>query len=192
MNFFGWDLGFVLPIHYIEMFLANGILFETEYNPSIQKNKITAEAISIRCNELLDEMIKQRDCFKNKGYSGNQVASMIVYTARKEVLNLSRARHIWPKELQLISRQTCKEVKKLASLYKKQCQRTEPFAASEICCENQNQQQQSFAKNYSEIIDLTKKKDATLMSPKASTKKDKCSSEKRTAEKIPIASINIP
>jgi len=58
MNFFGWDLGFVLPIHYIEMFLANGILFETEYNPSIQKNKITAEAISIRCNELLDEMIK--------------------------------------------------------------------------------------------------------------------------------------
>ena len=108
MNFFGWDLGFVLPYHFVEMFLANGVLFETEYNPSIQKNKITAEAISIRCYELLDEMLKQGDCFKNKGYSGNQVASMIVYTARKEVLNLSRARHIWPKELQLISRQTCK------------------------------------------------------------------------------------
>lgn len=35
MNFYGWDLGFVLPIHYIEMFLANGVLFETEYNPQI-------------------------------------------------------------------------------------------------------------------------------------------------------------
>ena len=30
MNFFGWDLGFVLPIHFVEMFLANGALFETE------------------------------------------------------------------------------------------------------------------------------------------------------------------
>lgn len=30
MNFFNWDLGFVLPIHYVEMFLANGILFECE------------------------------------------------------------------------------------------------------------------------------------------------------------------
>ena len=27
MRFFEWDLGFVLPIHYIEMFLANGVLF---------------------------------------------------------------------------------------------------------------------------------------------------------------------
>lgn len=33
---------------------------------------------------------------------------------------------------------------------------------------------------------------SALVSPKASSKKDKCSSEKRTAEKIPIASINIP
>ena len=30
MNFFGWDIGFVLPIHYVEIFLANGILFESE------------------------------------------------------------------------------------------------------------------------------------------------------------------
>ena len=30
MNFFGWDLGFVMPIHFVEMFLANGILFESE------------------------------------------------------------------------------------------------------------------------------------------------------------------
>jgi hypothetical protein len=32
MHFFDWDLGFVMPIHFVEMFLANGVLFETEYN----------------------------------------------------------------------------------------------------------------------------------------------------------------
>jgi hypothetical protein len=42
MHFFDWDLGFVLPYHFIEMFLANGVLFETEYNPSIVKTKATA------------------------------------------------------------------------------------------------------------------------------------------------------
>ena len=30
MNFFGWDIGFVLPLHYIEIYLANGALFESE------------------------------------------------------------------------------------------------------------------------------------------------------------------
>ena len=44
---------------------------------------------------------------------------MVIYTARQEVLNLSKSKHIWPKELQLISRQTDKQVKQLASIYKK-------------------------------------------------------------------------
>jgi hypothetical protein len=39
MNFFDWDIGFVLPIHYLEMFLANGVLFESEHNKNIVKNK---------------------------------------------------------------------------------------------------------------------------------------------------------
>ena len=64
-------------------------------------------------------MIKVSHCFKNQGFSGNQVAAVVVYLARKEVLNLNKARKIWPKELQLISRQTDREVKKLASLYRK-------------------------------------------------------------------------
>ena len=71
MNFFGWDLGFVMPIHFVEMFLANGVLFESESNNQIQKNKITAQALSKKCYEILDEMIKQKICFKNQNYSGN-------------------------------------------------------------------------------------------------------------------------
>lgn len=27
MNFFNWDINFLLPIHFLEMYLANGVLF---------------------------------------------------------------------------------------------------------------------------------------------------------------------
>ena len=133
MNFFGWDLGFVMPIHFMEIFLANGVLFECETS-NIDKSKETAKKISEKSYELLDEMIKQSFCFKNQGFSGNQVASMLIYIARQDVLNLSRSRHIWPKELQLISRQTEKQVKKLASIYKKgiRTQQIEPFAIDDL------------------------------------------------------------
>lgn len=58
MEFYGWDLGFVMPYHFVEMFLANGVLFETEHNPSIVKDKVTAQRISKKCYDILDEMIK--------------------------------------------------------------------------------------------------------------------------------------
>ena len=129
MNFFDWDLGFVMPVHYVEMFLANGVLFESEHSKTISKNQKTAKAICKKSYEYLDEMIKQKICFKNQGFSGNQVASMIIYKARQDVLNLTRSRHVWPKELQLISRLTDKQVKKLCSIYNKGTSqhRVEPF-----------------------------------------------------------------
>ena len=198
MNFFGWDLGFVMPIHFVEMFLANGILFETEHNSNITKNKATAKKLADKCYEVLNDMIKQNTCFKNQGFSGNQVASMIIYTARQEVLNLSRARYIWPKELQLISRQTEKEVRKLASIYKKNSKkyRHEPFSDDLIANE-----QTSYSNKVTLIVDLTKQRssamqsynDPALVSPKAKQLKEQFSSEKRqTAEKIPVAQITMP
>ena len=54
--------------------------------------------------ELCNEMIKQKICFKNEGFSGNQTASVIAFLARKEILGLKKTQKIWPKELQLISR----------------------------------------------------------------------------------------
>lgn len=51
MHFYQWDLGFLMPIHFVEMFLANGVLFETEQN--IPKDKSTAEKISKRCYGIL-------------------------------------------------------------------------------------------------------------------------------------------
>lgn len=82
MGFFGWDLGFVMPIHFIEIYLANGVLFESENDKNIDVSKETAKKISDKAYELLDEMIKQNICFKNQGFSGNQVASMLIYIAR--------------------------------------------------------------------------------------------------------------
>jgi len=38
MNFYGWDLGFVLPIHFVEMFLANGVLFEGENCANVNRD----------------------------------------------------------------------------------------------------------------------------------------------------------
>ena len=65
LAFFEWDLGFVMAFHYIEMFLANGVLFESEYNKNISKTKLTAKKISSKCYEILDEMVRQRSSFKN-------------------------------------------------------------------------------------------------------------------------------
>ena len=114
MNFFGWDLGFLTPLHFLEVYLANGVLFEGEKKETISKTKKTAEEISERCYEILDEIIRQSDSFKNIGYRADQVASTIIYLARQDVLNLNRSRHVWPKGLQLITRLSEREVKKIA------------------------------------------------------------------------------
>jgi len=59
MKFYEWDLGFVMPIHFVEMFLANGVLFESEHNKNILKSKETAKKISDKCYEVLNEMIRK-------------------------------------------------------------------------------------------------------------------------------------
>ena len=110
LKFFKWDLGFLMAIHYVEMYLANGVLFGAEEGLTVIKNKETAGEVSAKCYELLEDMLQVQDSFKNQGYSSNQVASTIVYMARQEVLRTKKAKLLWPKELQLISRQTHKQV----------------------------------------------------------------------------------
>ena len=57
MNFFGWDISFVLPIHFVEMYLANGCLFESESCVEV-KTRETAKKISYKSYEVLNEMLK--------------------------------------------------------------------------------------------------------------------------------------
>ncbi len=59
------DLGFVIQYHFVEIFLANGILFKSDEVFNLGINYQTAEKISEKSFELLNKMIKVRDSFKN-------------------------------------------------------------------------------------------------------------------------------
>ena len=118
---------------------------------------------------------------------------MIIYKARQEVLNQTRSRHIWPKELQLISRLTDKQVKKLASIYNKGASqhRVEPFednGATIVSNERTN----------TGIVDLTKPSaqgyDPSIMSPKATHNLGGIddATDSTSKQKVPIAQIVIP
>ena len=39
LNFFEWDLKFLLPIHFLRLYLANGVLFSKEMVPESQRQK---------------------------------------------------------------------------------------------------------------------------------------------------------
>ena len=65
LYFFNWDIGFVIPYHFIEMFLANGVLFKSDKVFGIGKNYETAEKISAKSYELLNSMVRVKDSFKN-------------------------------------------------------------------------------------------------------------------------------
>jgi hypothetical protein len=62
-------------------------------------------------------MVKSRDSVKNQGIEASKVAAVIIFNARKQVLNLNKSRHIWPKELQLLTRLTDKQAKRLSLQY---------------------------------------------------------------------------
>ena len=84
---------------------------------------------------------------------------MIIYAARQQVLNLSRSRHIWPKELQLLTRLTDKQAKNLANKYRQGSNhsRVLPY---EDHCGLYNYHQERFVKNdtQNKVVDLTQKK----------------------------------
>ena len=39
MNYFNWDLMFLLPIHFVKMLQANGVIFENERGATIELSK---------------------------------------------------------------------------------------------------------------------------------------------------------
>lgn len=125
------------------------------------------------------------------------MASMVVYTARQEVLNLARSRHIWPKELQLISRQTDKQVKQLANIYKQgtRVHRIEPFEDNgTLPC---NQEGTKKSERYLDLTKPPQNYDAGLMSPKATTllhneHQVSCERNPNHPTDVPVAQIVIP
>ena len=55
----------MIPYHFVEMFLANGVLFKSDRVFGIGKNNETAQKISAKSYELLNSMVKVKDSFKN-------------------------------------------------------------------------------------------------------------------------------
>jgi hypothetical protein len=78
MNFFNWDLMFLLPIHFVKMLLANGVIFDNEHSASVE----IARKITDKTNQLLDFIVKESTHFRNKRPS--EIGASIIYCARKE------------------------------------------------------------------------------------------------------------
>ena len=93
LKFFEWDLGFVLPLHFLEMFLAQGIFFANEV-PLGQEAAQMSSSLNTRAYRLLDECFQRRDSFKNHGCLPSEMAALMVYQARKDKLNGEQ--EVWP------------------------------------------------------------------------------------------------
>ena len=96
--FFAWDLKFVLPLHIVRAFLANGVLFSNEFteiesqfgqaglDDEIGRLKaewsrnITTESLSI------SDLIISKGNVTYRSESSSDIAASIVYLARKNIL----------------------------------------------------------------------------------------------------------
>ena len=120
LSYFDWNLNFLLPLHFIRLQLANGILFTNELKVYEQRlsqddfmtlkqeltKMLTTEALS-----LSDLLISKGACFLRKEQPSN-VAAAIIYFTRKNILFSDKSdRHVrvptlWPEELILMTRCT--------------------------------------------------------------------------------------
>ena len=118
MNFFKWDLKFVLPLHILRAYLANGVVFSNEFEQHYATNSehqvdqmkldwsraITTESLSIS-----DLVISKSNVMSRAEFSSD-IAAGIVYLARKNVLEADspdgrpRVPCMWPQELLIMTR----------------------------------------------------------------------------------------
>ena len=122
LAYFEWDLKFLLPIHFLRLFLANGVLFSKEMVPEERrhrnKEKFLKEKIGKArsiCEESLqiaDMLLKEgRICLRQEQPS--EVAASIVYLARKNILEADSPYSdraivplVWPEEMLFMTRCT--------------------------------------------------------------------------------------
>ena len=128
MQFFDWNLRFVLPLHILRAFLANGVLFSNEFEEQRQHLK-TPQAMNKLKNEwsrsITTEALSISDLIASKGnisYRSEQssdIAAAIVYLSRKNILEADsptgscQVPQIWPQELVMITRCTEKRAKRI-------------------------------------------------------------------------------
>ena len=117
---FHWDLMSIadmIPTHFVNYFLANGIVFDNEKFGSDSKpasevvSKITEKALS-----LLDTLVWERgSCPALSSKMGSVLAAGAIHAARSEHL----PRDTWPKELEILTRCKLKKVEEVSLLLRK-------------------------------------------------------------------------
>ena len=95
MYFFDWNLKFVLPLHILRAFLANGVLFTNEFRDMVAAGKSEYEINKLKtdwCRSITTEALSISDLIVSKGNvcyraeSSSDIAASIIYLARKNIL----------------------------------------------------------------------------------------------------------
>lgn len=124
---FEWDLNFVLPIHFVRMLLAQGVIFTNELRPYemhlseedyLLLRQELSRAISAEALSLCDILTTKGSCFL-RGREPNEISASIIYFARKNILQseeihkLVKVPSIWPDELIILTRCTEANIHKI-------------------------------------------------------------------------------
>lgn len=128
LTFFNWNIKFVLPLHVLRAYLANGILFTNEFR-DMAEQQVPAQEIERRKAEwsksITTEALSISDLIVSKGNichrkeSSSDIAASIVYLARKNILEADSPTgkcivpQIWPYELVIITRCTEDKAKRI-------------------------------------------------------------------------------
>ena len=111
---------FLLPLHFIRLQLANGILFseelkvyESRYSTKemLQLKQELTKALTTEALSLSDLLISKGACFLRKEQPSN-IAAAVIYFARKNILlapqnkKYIKVPSLWPHELILMTRST--------------------------------------------------------------------------------------
>lgn len=120
LNHFRWNLNFVLPINFVRLHLAQGILFSNELKP--YKDKLPLDDYNLLKQELsralTSEALSLSDIISAKGAcflretDPSNIAASIIYFARKNILlseevsKLVKVPSLWPEELIIMTRCT--------------------------------------------------------------------------------------
>lgn len=81
MHFYDWSISFATPYHFLEIFIAQGILFQNE-TQQMNITPATHQKLDAKCFKILEGIVSKRISFKNDGYAPSEVAALCVMKAR--------------------------------------------------------------------------------------------------------------
>ena len=81
MHFFEWSIGFSTPYHFLEMFIAQGIIFGDDSQQDIYDQNLH-QKLDDKCFEILKNVVATRSSIKNDGYKPSEVAALCIMKAR--------------------------------------------------------------------------------------------------------------